>query len=189
MRPRSCLSVPAALLVLLMTACPAGADDSPDALTVDPGGGAAPVKFSLDQIRQQFSAVARPVQYDSHGQHHTSTCVPMLSLLQAAGVSSQIKMDPTADPKTKHHALRLAILVSASDGYAVAFSLPELLPDIGNRPVWLALDQDGKSLPETDQPVRLVVPDDAKPARWIHGVDRITVIDLTPHPTTAPSNP
>jgi DMSO/TMAO reductase YedYZ molybdopterin-dependent catalytic subunit len=52
-----------------------------------------------------------------------------------------------------------------------------LLPEIGHRAVWLALDVDGKPLADESGPVELIVPDDTKPGPWVHGVRAITVID------------
>lgn len=186
-RHRTAARLAASLLALCAAAGIAFAADPAATLTVDPGAGAAPIHWSVAQLKQQLASQCKPVDYDSHGQHHSSTCIPLLAILQSAGVPTQIKMDPTADPKTKHRPLRMAILVSAADGYAVCFSLAELLPEIGNRPAWVALDQDGSPLRPSDQPLKLIVPDDAKPARWIHAVDHITVIDLAAHPTTAPA--
>jgi hypothetical protein len=104
----------------------------------------------------------------------------LLDLLHAAGISTEIKMDPKADPRTRHRELRMTVTARASDGYAVVFSLAELLPDIGHRAVWLALDEDGAVLPDRDAPIKLIVPDDAKPARWVHGVEKLSVDDVEP---------
>jgi len=59
-------------------------------------------------------------------------------------------------------------------------SLGELLPSIGHHPAWLALDQDDQPLSATDAPIKLIVPDDAKPARWVHGVQELSIDDATP---------
>jgi DMSO/TMAO reductase YedYZ molybdopterin-dependent catalytic subunit len=96
-------------------------------------------------------------------------------------------MDPKADPKTKNSQLRLVVIVEARDGYTVAFSLAELLADVGNRPVWLSLELDGQPLSERDGPIRLIVPEDQKPARWVHSVKSISMVDES-RPTTRPAD-
>lgn len=49
------------------------------------------------------------------------------------------------------------------------------MSDFGNEPIWVAVDQDWKPLDADDGPVELVIPGDAKPARWVHGVASIDV--------------
>jgi hypothetical protein len=88
-----------------------------------------------------------------------------------------LKMDPSADPKLKNHNLRLAVVVEGADGYTATFSLGELMPEIGGKEAWLALDEDGKPLPQ--RLVKLVVPADQKPARWVRDVVSITIVDPT----------
>jgi hypothetical protein len=83
-----------------------------------------------------------------------------------------------ADPKTKNPQMRLAILVRGRDCYAAVFSLAELLPMVGNRAVWLVLDEDGKPLADSDGPTGLIVPDDQMPSRGVHQVAEIDVPDL-----------
>jgi DMSO/TMAO reductase YedYZ molybdopterin-dependent catalytic subunit len=96
-------------------------------------------------------------------------------------------MDPKADPRMKNSELRLVVGVECRDGYLITFSLGELLADIGNRHVWLALDMDGQPLPQRDGPIRLIVPEDVKPGRWAHAVQAIFVVNITA-PTTRPAS-
>jgi hypothetical protein len=70
------------------------------------------------------------------------------------------------------------VLVKGRDGYGVVFSLPELMAAVGNRTVWVALEEDGKPLAESDGPVRLIVPDDNAPARAVHEVGEIEVVEV-----------
>ncbi len=74
------------------------------------------------------------------------------------------------------------VRVTASDHYQVVFSLAELDPALGNEQVILADTQDGHPLTK-DDPFRLVVPGDKRPARWIHNV---TTIEVTNSTTAAP---
>ena len=165
-----------------------GAAPAGDSLVISGDGVAQPHQWTVADLKSQFASQLSNITYQSHGGAHTSACVPLLAVLKAAGVSTELKMDPTADPRTKHLPLRMAIAAEARDGYVVVFSLAELLPEIGNRPVWIALDQDGQALAPKDGPVKLVVPEDTKPARWIHAVDRLEVITLPTAPAaTQPS--
>jgi DMSO/TMAO reductase YedYZ molybdopterin-dependent catalytic subunit len=165
----------------------AAAQTNSDAITIS-GVVDKPGSWGVDQIKSQFSADMKLIDYASHGQKHQSDCVPLLSLLKAAGTDTALKMNPAADPKTKNYPLRLIVLIRGNDGYTVCFSLAELLPDIGNQVVWVALDQDGQPLSAKDGPVRLVVPADVKPGRWVHAVSEIRVIDPTAAATTQPAN-
>jgi hypothetical protein len=109
--------------------------------------------------------------------------------LKAAGAPVELKMDSKSDPGLKSYSLRFVAVARGRDGYVVAFSLAELLPEIGNRHVWLALDEDGQPMSEQDGPMRLLSPDDQKPARGVHQLAEIAIVDTaaaTTRPTTAP---
>jgi hypothetical protein len=163
--------------VMFVAAATIAAD--PPADSVHLGGNALkPSDWTVAQLTQQLGAEIKPVDYNSHGSKHTFDCVPLLSVLKAAGGATDFVMQPGADPKVKNPQLRFAVIVSGRDGYTVVFSLAELLPDIGNRAVWVALDEDGKPLPDRDGPVRLIVPDDKMPARAVHEVGSIELENL-----------
>jgi hypothetical protein len=150
-------------------------------LTIDGNATTQPSQWTVDQLKQHAGVPTTQVSYQSHdGTPHHSTCIALVDLLKAAGITTALKMDPKADPRTKHPPLRMIVTAKAGDGYAVIFSLAELLPEVGNRAVWLALDADDQPLSARDAPVKLIVPDDAKPARWVHGVERISVDDQSP---------
>jgi DMSO/TMAO reductase YedYZ molybdopterin-dependent catalytic subunit len=174
-----------ALVMLLGIAGIAYADQNPDAVSVT-GAVSTPTDWTVARVKSDLAADVTTINYASHGKMDTSLAVPLVSLLKASGADTGFKMDPKADPKTKLHQLRLVVYVQARDGYAVAFSLAEILPDVGKRQVWVALDEDGQPLPDSEGPMRLIVPGDAKPARWIHAVQTIAVIDCSAA-TTQPS--
>jgi hypothetical protein len=149
-------------------------------LTVDGNATTQPSHWTVDQLKQCPGAPTTQVSYQSRGTAHHSTCIALVDLLHASGIVTQLKMDPNADPHTKHAPLRMTVTAHATDGYAVLFSLGELLPEIGHRAVWIALDEDDEPLPSKDGPVKLIVPDDTKPARWIHGVNELSVDEAAP---------
>jgi hypothetical protein len=61
----------------------------------------------------------------------------------------------------------------------VTLSLGELLPEYGKRQVYLATEIDGAPLAENQAPARLVVLDEEKPSRSLHGIASVTVFDLS----------
>jgi len=72
-----------------------------------------------------------------------------------------------------HEDLAHTFLVTADDGYKIAFSVGEIAPDFGNRAILIATERDGKSL--QDEGFRLVVPGDARGARSVKGVVSIEI--------------
>jgi hypothetical protein len=143
--------------------------------------------WSVDQLQTQLASQIKAVDYNSRGGKHTFHCVPLIAVLQAAGVSGDFAMNGAADPKIKNPQMRQVVLVRGRDGYAVVFSMAEVLPMVGNRAVWVALDEDGAPLDDSAGPVRLIVPDDQMPSRGVHQVDSIEVIDVG-SATTQPVN-
>jgi hypothetical protein len=69
------------------------------------------------------------------------------------------------------------LLVQAAGGYRAVFSLAELSPRFTDAVVLLADRRDGQALAEPEGPLRLVVPHDKRPARWVRQVIRLTVKD------------
>lgn len=66
--------------------------------------------------------------------------------------------------------LKKTFLVSAKDGYQIAFSIGEIHPDFGNLPLILVSTVDGKPL---DGGWRLVAPGDRRGARAVYEVVKI----------------
>jgi hypothetical protein len=62
------------------------------------------------------------------------------------------------------------VLIEARDGYRALFALPEVDPAFSDQVILLADRKDGKPLSMEEGPLRLVVPDDKRPARWIRQV-------------------
>ncbi len=66
--------------------------------------------------------------------------------------------------------LKKTFLVSAKDGYQIAFSIGEIHPDFGNLPLILVTAMDGKPL---ESGWRLVAPGDKRGARAVYEVVKI----------------
>jgi len=62
------------------------------------------------------------------------------------------------------------VLIEAKDGYRALFALPEADPAFSDHVILLADRKDGKPLSTDEGPLRLVIPDEKKRARWIRQV-------------------
>jgi DMSO/TMAO reductase YedYZ molybdopterin-dependent catalytic subunit len=128
-----------------------------------------PGVWTVERIRKELAAELRNVDYTLKGKKGQAQCIPLLSLLKAA--------EPRLNPRAKNHLLSFVAFVRAEDGYTASFSLGELQPEVGKSEVWIALDRNGNAIPGDDGPVELIVTTDQKPARWVHGVSRIVLVD------------
>ncbi|QQP95747.1 hypothetical protein [Lysobacter enzymogenes] len=105
----------------------------------------------------------------AHGRKLSCEGVALVALLRASGAMP-------AEPLRGAQLSRIA-QVRARDGYRAAFSLGELDPSLGNRPVVLTRRCNGAELPAEDGPWRLIVPGESRPARWVRQVESIRVGD------------
>ncbi len=71
--------------------------------------------------------------------------------------------------------LELYLVAEASDGYRAVFALPELDPAYTDKVVLLADKRDGKPLDAKEGPLRIVVPDEKRHARWARQVIGLSV--------------
>ena len=107
------------------------------------------------------------VHASAHGVDADWDGVPLIEILRAAGA-------PGGDT-LRGPALALYVRISAADGYRVVFALAELDPSTGNAQAILADRRDGKPLGADDGPLRVIVPGDKRPARWVR---QVIAIDL-----------
>ena len=105
---------------------------------------------------------------DDHGTAAKFEGVPLATVLTMAGIQLG---DSLRGPR-----LSEVVLVSASDGYKVAFALAELDPAFATREIILADKRDGKPLDAKEGPFRVVAPGDKRPARWIRQVTELKVV-------------
>jgi DMSO/TMAO reductase YedYZ molybdopterin-dependent catalytic subunit len=75
-------------------------------------------------------------------------------------------------------AMATYLLAEASDGYRVVFSLAELDADFTDAQVLVADTLDGAPLGANLGPLRLVVPQDKRPARWVRMLKSLIVVQL-----------
>lgn len=113
---------------------------------------------------------------DKKGAHRVKG-VRLDKLLLARGFSEGVT-GPKADPKQKHSGLRSAIVATARDGFKAVFAISELLETLGATQALIVWEVDGKPLPETTGPFRIVVTTDKQPSRSLHQVERFELVDL-----------
>lgn len=94
---------------------------------------------------------------DKNGKDHSYTGVPVLDVLNSAGV--------TTGKELRGENLTKYVLVKCSDGYQVLFALAEMDTALSKKTIILATRADGKPLPDGKGPFRLVVPGEGRPAR------------------------
>jgi len=125
-----------------------------------------PLKLSVMELAALKSSEVKAKDRD--GKEHTFKGVMLWTILDSAGVT--LGKDLRGENLAKY------VLVKASDGYEVVFSLPEIDPEFSDKIILLAHEVDGKPLAATEGPFRLVVPQDKKHARWIRQLVSIQVL-------------
>jgi DMSO/TMAO reductase YedYZ molybdopterin-dependent catalytic subunit len=109
---------------------------------------------------------------DAHEkQTHVFEGVTLAELLKRAGL-------PTGE-NLRGKSMALCVLASAADSYHAVFSLAELDASIGGETVLVADTVDGQPIPTGQGPLRLVVPSDKRPARWVRMLQSLTVISVS----------
>lgn len=106
---------------------------------------------------------------DRQGRQVTYGGVSLCDVLRAAGM----KFDATAMPSRE--AVGGYVVVDAADGYRALFALAELDPAQTDRVILLADRKDGQPLTAGEGPLRVVVPGEKRPARWVRQVKAIWI--------------
>jgi molybdate transport system substrate-binding protein len=106
-----------------------------------------------------------------------------------AGVISQAGLK--LNTSHKNDQLRKYLVFTGNDGYEIIIGWAEIDPNLGNAPILLAWEQDGKQLSDDKSagPLRLVVPNDKFGARNTFGIVKIEVRDVDggPRASAAPA--
>jgi DMSO/TMAO reductase YedYZ molybdopterin-dependent catalytic subunit len=95
-----------------------------------------------------------------------------------ADVMKRAGMDLAADQHGR--GLTRYLLAEAADHYHILFALPEFDPEFTDRHILVAYRKDGKPLSPTEGPLRLIVPDDKRQARWLRSLTTLTIADSVP---------
>jgi hypothetical protein len=139
-----------------------------------PAAPSGPLKIVyLDKSAEWTPATLAPLPHKTitvHNEHtkadETYSGVELIDLLTPLGVSQK--------PRGKD--LCLYLLAVGSDGYAVAYSIGEVTPDVGDSTVMVADSENGKPLAD-DGPLKIVNSSDKRPARWVRNLVAIRVME------------
>lgn len=136
----------AALLALFLAAAVAAAADPPAPVLKMPGAPDRTVATS-----SILGAGRSDVRIeDSHGDVTVFHGLPLLDMLEQNGLDSK-------SMASQRRVATAVVIVTARDGYAVVFSVGELLMHRGDPRVYLAAETGAGPLPANEGPVRLVV--------------------------------
>jgi hypothetical protein len=171
-RPMQRRSLRTWLVVTMLSLAPTAVlrAQAPDSATIVIGG-AVPTPRTLHPS-DLVTLKRLTVQASDHGKVGTYEGVSLVDLLGLAGVSSSEGL--------RGKALAEVVLVEARDGYHAVFSRAELDSTFRVRQVLVVDKADGKPLDATTGPFRLVVPDEARPARWVRQLTAIYVVPVAP---------
>jgi hypothetical protein len=161
-------SIHKTVLVTLLLSALSGFAQQPKPLLKIEGMIASPVTIS----QEEWSKLPRATVLAARGHSNDKVQfqgVPLRAILEKVGAL------PTEKPLRGKQLLQY-VIVSASDGYRVLFSLAELDEATGaTSNVLLADTADGKPLDQKEAPLQLIVPSDHRPARSVRMVTGITV--------------
>lgn len=139
---------------MLMACISVMAQQKPFALKIS-GEAATPLQLSGQDIALMPH---RTVQTnDRSGKPHEYSGVAVQYILAKAGV--------TTGKELRGENLSKYVLAKCADGYEVIYSLAELDSSFVRTAPIIADSVDGKPLSETKGPLRIIMPDDKKPAR------------------------
>jgi hypothetical protein len=128
-----------------------------------------PHRIDASELHKLPRAEVRTVAPHNPGKEIVYAGTPLVEVLKAGGFLLDSGMAGIRE------AVRMTVLVEASDGYRVAFSLAELDPELIERVVLLADTKDGQPLPSREGPFRIIVPSEKRPVRWVRQVNSVTV--------------
>lgn len=101
---------------------------------------------------------------DRQGQAVSYSGVSLCDVLRAAGVKLGQAAMPSRDTVASY------VVVEGADGYRAVFALAEVDPAQTDRVILLADRKDGQPLAAAEGPLRVVVPGEKRPARWVRQV-------------------
>lgn len=123
--------------------------------------------WTLEQIKKL--APIQTVKTTLKGQPFVGRGIPLRVLIEAA--------QPALDLKSKHCEARFVVLARGSDGYLASFAWPELMGEVGNKSAFIIWEANGQPLDAKSGPLRLMVPGEKKPMRWVYNLVSVAVYD------------
>src|SRR5262245_36853545 len=128
-----------------------------DAALVVHGSASGPQKLSIEDLRKLPARKVRATP-----EHRTTAdyeCTSVAAVLSSTGA--------LAEKSLRGRRLADYLMVKATDGYQAVFALPELDGEFTDRLVLLCYARDGGPLAANEGPLRLIVPDEKRHARWV----------------------
>jgi DMSO/TMAO reductase YedYZ molybdopterin-dependent catalytic subunit len=138
--------------------------------------GAVPKPMSFAQKDLQALGTVTE-SWTEHGTSHQVSGVPLDKVLAAAGFAPGV-MGKEVPKREKRAGWKMALRVTATDGFQAVFSCAELWEGMGATRALLVWDVDGKPLGPELGPFRIVVLTDREPSRSVHNVTKLEVLDL-----------
>jgi len=99
---------------------------------------------------------------DEHGTRVVYEGVPAREILQLAGAP--------LGKQLRGPNITMCIVAGGSDGYQAVFALAEFDPGFTDQVILVADHRDGQPLNSREGPLRLIVPSDKRPARWVRAL-------------------
>jgi len=128
-----------------------------------------PLKLTLAELKAIPTVKITATDHD--GKTAVYEGVSLHEILRRAGVPQGESLRGTA--------LQLCVVVKAADNYKVVFSLAELDPLFTDKQVLLAYRRDGAELDAASGPLRLVIPDEKRQARWVRQIKDLEIIQVS----------
>lgn len=154
------------LVVLALSLCPVthGADAERGVpLLLVLVRGQPPLSLGLPELKTRNAVTVR-VQDDS-GTSAQYTGISLTGLLASAGVEF--------GKSIRGERLTEYVVVSGGDGYRVPFSLAEIDSMFREKVILLCYAKDGSPLPDKEGPLRLVILEENRHARWVRWATKI----------------
>jgi DMSO/TMAO reductase YedYZ molybdopterin-dependent catalytic subunit len=127
-----------------------------------------PLTLSINDLRNMPHKTMQ-VMNEHEKRQETYEGVPLADLLKQAGAP--------AGEEIRGALMTTYVIAEGSDGYRSLFSLAELDSGFEDSDVLVAYSLDGKPMTADVGPLRLVVPHDKRPARWVRMLQSITVVN------------
>ncbi len=145
-------------------------DAKPDAARLTVGGDVEkPLSISLMDL-SGYPRKTLKVMNEHEGKEETYQGVPLAEILKRAGVPQGSDL--------RGAALTTYVRAEGADGYSVLFSLAELDSGVQDSDVLVADTLNGGPIPDKLGPLRLVVPHEKRPVRWVRMLRSITVVKV-----------
>jgi len=154
------------LAVLVLSLCPLAHGAEPERgapLLLVAVRGQPPLSLGLSDLKTRDAVTVRVPDDSGTSAQYTGT--PLTGLLASAGVEF--------GKSIRGERLTEYVVVSGGDGYRVLFSVAEIDSMFGEKIILLCYAKDGAPLPDKEGPLRLVIPDENRHARWVRWATRI----------------